>query len=100
VDAFEKWHHLLEETQHENHCVFRPQEFIVFHDNPCFESTPSLVGIIFVSILITYCLRCQQGKLDVLSRCSYLTPNEGNVAYEQQWMSFSNLNIFNFKCYQ
>ncbi len=54
MDAFEKWHHLLEETQHANHCVFRPQEFIVFHDNSCFESTPSLVGIVFVSILICH----------------------------------------------
>jgi hypothetical protein len=34
--------------------------------------------------VITYRLGCQQGKLDVLSCCLYLTLKEGDAVYEQQ----------------
>jgi hypothetical protein len=54
MDAFEECHHLLEKTQHENHYVFRPQEFTLFHDNLCFELMPSLVGIVLVLISICH----------------------------------------------
>jgi len=86
MDAFEEWHHLLERAQHEtivysNHKNL--QYFITTHvlNRRQAQWALSLSRFQFV---ITYHLGCQQRKHDVLSRCLYFVPKEGDVAYEQQ----------------
>ncbi len=47
------------------------------------------LSLFWFQFVITYCFRCQQGKLDVLSRCLYLMFKEGHF---QTWTS-STLNF-------
>ncbi len=51
----------------------------------------------WIDIKFSEHLGALQGKLDMLSHCSYLTPKEGNAAYEQQGDIILKLEYFLFQ---
>jgi len=79
MDAFEKWHHLLERAQHEITVYYDHKNFQYFMMACVLKWALSLFQFRFV---ITYHPRRQQGKLDALSHRSYLVPKEGDAAYD------------------
>jgi hypothetical protein len=52
MDIFEKWHRLLKEFNMKSLRIQTRRNCVVFHNNLCIESMPSLVGIVLVMILI------------------------------------------------
>jgi len=86
MDAFEQWHHLLEGVQHEIIMYFDHKNLQYFMTIPMLNQRQTLWALSLFQFwfVITYHLGQQQGKPNVLSRCSYLTPKEGDAPYNQQ----------------
>jgi len=86
MDAFEEWHHLLEEVQHEIIMYFDHKNLQYFMTTRVLNQHQVRWALSLSQFwfMITYRRRRQQGKPNALSRHLYLTFKKGDDAYDHQ----------------
>lgn len=86
VDAFEEWRHFLEGSPHQV-VVYSNHKNLQYFQSACVLNRRQARWALLLAhfdFVIKYRPGSQQGKADALSRRSYLAPQSGELAFDQQ----------------